>query len=268
MRAACVVGVVVAWAGCAQEVRWGAETAAVETKSETGPAVPAEPKKMTAVEFAATFKSARDCVGEAARLYTGDATRGFALLVACVGRGDFTDLPQLVDGPWREELLRDERGHGLLADVVARRGGSVEVDVAASQERRFPMFTLEEAFEDPGSIKGKLVLVRGVAKKKPRREKSGKLRQEVKELVVDGDAPERGAFESGRTLQLTITDVELAPKVGTPHVMLVRFESVTDDDAPPLEPIDGEDDDALAPPAQSTTARAVLLAVRVPDSKR
>ena len=102
---------VVLLAGCGNQVRWGAETAATETAQKDPVATPTAPKKMTAKEFAATFKSGRDCVSEAARVHGQDATRGFALLVECVGRGDYTDLPQLVEGPWRDALLEDKRGH-------------------------------------------------------------------------------------------------------------------------------------------------------------
>lgn len=255
-------------AACGGQVRWGAETAAVETAdAKVAPAPPA-PKKLTAREYAASFASGRACAADAERQYASDETRGWALLVACVERGDHTDLPALVDGPWRARLVEEPAGHAVLADVVAARGGVVEVDVAASQDRRFPLLSLEEAFEDPEGARGKLVLVRGVAKKKPKRTKTGKLVVDVKELVVDGDAPERGAFESDRGLQLVVDALEDAPKPGTNHVLLVRFEGLVED-ALPVEPVEGPlDDPGLAPAPRASTARAVLLAARPSASKR
>ncbi len=265
------LGAVAGATGCGEQVRWGGETTAQET--QTNAPVEAAPKKMTAQEFAASFATSRKCADEAAKQYDADAKKGLILLTACVDRGDYFDLQGLLTGPWREALMQDEQGPVLVTRVIAARGGLIEVDAATCQEHRFPVLTLEEAFEDPGAAAGRLVLTRAVAKKKPKRNKKGQLVVDAAEVAPDPEAPTAGLQPSGRVLQLVFKDLESAPKPGKETIVLARFEAVLDEpDAPPLQPLDGEEtvveDRGIAPAAQSQKARAMLLSAVVSSVKK
>ena len=145
--------------------------------------------KRSADEVAAGFHNATVCEAAARRLYTEDAAQGWALLVACVRKGDFILLKPLLEPPWDAEIQKRKTGAPLLTSVIAARGGDIAGDLALLHQKRFPIFSLTAALAEPDAYMGRLIVVRGRASE--RRTEAGRLALLVEETAVEGSVVDK-----------------------------------------------------------------------------
>ncbi|MBN2361324.1 MAG: hypothetical protein JXR83_17860 [Deltaproteobacteria bacterium] len=124
------------------------------------PPASTQPKLVTAQEAAKSAQSARHCANFALAQAQQDLERGWTMLNACAGREDFTLLEILVEEPWLTKV-KSTASATLVARVIANRGGDVYGDLKALQGRQVPLWTLEQALEQPQKRAGSTLLVRG-----------------------------------------------------------------------------------------------------------
>jgi hypothetical protein len=124
-----------------------------------GPAAPSG-EAFDAKAFVAQFPNPSVCERQARRYLPVSRENAWAALKACVEGTPFTQLQALVDRAWAQELRTRPEGASLLAKVVAQRGGSVEGDLRLLHERKLPIFSLSSAISQPGTYKGRYILVR------------------------------------------------------------------------------------------------------------
>ena len=136
------------------------ETRLEEKPQESKPAYETVEQKFDAKSYAATFPRALECEQAARRIRAKSADGGWAVLRACVEKGNFTLLRQLADGTWDEDLQQRPDAPLLVAKVVSQRGGDVSGDLDTLTKRRVPVFTLEAAFIQPETYSGQMVLIR------------------------------------------------------------------------------------------------------------
>jgi hypothetical protein len=86
--------------------------------------------------------------------------RAWQLLRACVERGNFTLIRRLLDGGWDRDLQTRSDAAGLIARVVAARGGDVYGDLNLLRQKRVPIFGLAPAAGHPDLYQGRLVMLR------------------------------------------------------------------------------------------------------------
>lgn len=106
--------------------------------------------------WARQFRRSFDC-GLAARAERPGTERAWHALQACVRRGDFTHLAELV-ADFHEDLAVRPDAPALLARVIASRGGAVREDVRLLRENGIGVFDLKSAMLQPEVYRGKLVL--------------------------------------------------------------------------------------------------------------
>lgn len=116
--------------------------------------------------FASQQVTPAECERAARQLKLTSPDDAWQALVGCVQRqrwtrGEFTQLDLFTSGAWDEELQTRPEAPGVIARVIALRGGDVEGDLEAVQRRRLPVFTLAAAMKQPGVYKGRYVLLRG-----------------------------------------------------------------------------------------------------------
>lgn len=106
--------------------------------------------------WARQFRRSYDCAS-AARAEVPGTERSWAALQACVRRGDFTHLAELV-ADWEDDLAHRPDAPALLTKVIAARGGMVRDDVRLLREAGIGVFDLKSAMLQPDVYRGKLVL--------------------------------------------------------------------------------------------------------------
>lgn len=106
--------------------------------------------------WARQFRRSYDCA-IAARAEHPGTERAWAAISACVRRGDFTHLGELV-ADWHDDLESRADAPALLMRVIAARGGAVREDVRVLREGGIAVFDLKSATLQPDIYKGKLVL--------------------------------------------------------------------------------------------------------------
>ena len=132
---------------------------------------------------AAAFDRPADCVGAARHLHDTDREAAWALIRACVARGHFTALRELLYGAWDDDSRLRPDAPALLTQIIAMRGGLVDGDVRLLHERRVPLFTLAEATARPDYFRGRFVVVR--ARVAPDRSSPGVVRLAEQSLHSD-----------------------------------------------------------------------------------
>lgn len=188
-------------AGCATDryrpplKRWDKKT----SRSDAPRPVAAEPeaeqqddagedKLLTAREFADRFLTGGECETAARSLLTRNGKQGVALMRACLGRADSTDL-----GPFSHDLwgpqLHDAAGMSTLGYVLANRGGWLIADLPRLQRRKVPVLSLAQAMAAPDEERGRIVVVRAHAVG-PRPDLPQQLVLEEMSLGGDADDPE------------------------------------------------------------------------------
>lgn len=100
------------------------------------------------------------CEEAARRVQRASREKGWAVLKACVAKGNFTALKPLADGNWDEDLRSRPDASTVLLQVVAARGGDVQGDLDKLRKRKVPLFDLGAASEHPDIYKGRMILVR------------------------------------------------------------------------------------------------------------
>lgn len=193
MRTLSCISVVVVFASCAgqkstvsAEEAFGASRAAPTQPAQTAqsgtaataPAAdlaPASREPMAPEKWARTFRRPVECEA-AARSMAQQSGRAAAwpYLKACAARPDFGLLTGLVDN-WLPELKAKPEAAGVLAQVIANRGGRITSDLQLLQQRRLPLFELTAALSQPEAFKGRYLVFVGRIEKL----KSSKGRQEL-----------------------------------------------------------------------------------------
>ena len=122
-----------------------------------------ESRKLSISEVAAGYRTGEDCEKGARKLWSSNPGGAWALLRACVYERELHDLRPLLDAPWarvhRERWTESAR---MLTFVIAQRGGNLDLDLESCRERQLPFARLVDAFEDPDSVRGKLIVMRGL----------------------------------------------------------------------------------------------------------
>lgn len=165
LRAASITAVVVASAcaspqvvGTEPTVLWE-EAAEPSTPASRAPLSPDEARRI-----AIAHDAGHTCEQTARAMSKKDPQRGWAVMRECVKRTDFSDLEILIEGLWAEDMAKDAESALLLAHVIAVRGGDVGADLRLLRRRKMPVYSLQAALAEPDAYKGRMVLLRGVAK--------------------------------------------------------------------------------------------------------
>ena len=124
-----------------------------------GTFTPAEARKI-----ARAHDAAHSCEQTARDFAKKNTQRGWAVMHECILRNDFSDLEILIESGWAEHVAASPDAASLLAHVVAVRGGDVESDIRLLRRRKMPVYSLQAALAEPGSYRGRYVLVRGTAR--------------------------------------------------------------------------------------------------------
>ena len=120
----------------------------------------AEVQKLDPKSYAQRFQRPVFCEEAARNLQPLSRDKAWAVLMACVEKGNFTLISQLIAGPWDDDLRRRPDAPLLVAKLVASRGGDVVGDVAKFRSRKVPLFALESAVKQPEVYKGRLLVLR------------------------------------------------------------------------------------------------------------
>jgi hypothetical protein len=79
---------------------------------------------------------------------------------ACAARPDYGLLQSLLDD-WMPELKNKPESAGIIAQVIANRGGTIGADLQLVQRRRLQIFELNAALAQPEAYKGRYLLFVG-----------------------------------------------------------------------------------------------------------
>ena len=166
MRAAVFVAMAGLAVGCATttppkvsaaDAFGGTPSVAVDEPSPTRP----PPSKRALDAWANAFPRAFECAFGAKGLIGQEGRSiAWAHAKACAGRNDFGMLSWLLDN-WIPELKSKPEAAGILAQVIANRGGSVPADIRLLQQKRLPIFELNAALAQPDALKGRYLLFVG-----------------------------------------------------------------------------------------------------------
>lgn len=104
------------------------------------------------------------CEQTARAMSKKDPQRGWAVMRECVKRNDFSDLEILIEGLWADDMAKDPDAAMMFAHVIAVRGGDVGADLRLLRRRKMPVYSLQAALAEPDAYKGRVVILRGVAK--------------------------------------------------------------------------------------------------------
>jgi hypothetical protein len=118
------------------------------------------PVKFNAKAYASQHAQPAECEAAARDLLSTSREQGWAVLRACVDRGNFTALRRLLSEQWLAELQVRKDAPLLIARVIAARGGSIATDLRVLQDNRVPVFSLAAAMAQPEVYKGKYVVFR------------------------------------------------------------------------------------------------------------
>ena len=123
--------------------------------------------------FGARYATPTQCEAAARRLLATSRDDAWTALTSCVNGQHFTLLGAVLGDAWAEELRVRPDAAQLLAQVVAKRGGSVDGELPLLHARKVPIFGLTAAVSQPEVYKGRYVL----------------LRAQVADVRIDGDKP-------------------------------------------------------------------------------
>lgn len=132
-------------------------------------ATPTGPTKLVlsdeeARRIAIAHDAGHTCEQTARAVYKKDPDRAWQVMRECVKRNDFSDLEILIEGMWADEMAHDKDAALLFAHVIAVRGGDVSADLRLLRRRKMPVYSLQAALSEPASYKGRMVLLRGLAR--------------------------------------------------------------------------------------------------------
>jgi hypothetical protein len=156
-----------ACAGGGQAPGFGGPPVAPEEAEGSAPApAPSTPHRhagpVSMSEHAKSFRTAPMCEQAARNLRQADRKKAFAFLMACARRPDFVEFELALQEPWLEDVRRFERsGMQLATEILANRGGNVEVDLTLVRERGVQLFDLTTAIENSDVFRGRYVVFRG-----------------------------------------------------------------------------------------------------------
>ena len=119
-----------------------------------------EPSRPTEKAFGARYATPAQCEMAARSLIASSRDKAWSALRSCVERTHFTLLNALLGDAWAEELRVRPDAAPLLAQVVAKRGGSVEGELRLLHDRKVPIFGLAAAIAQPDTYKGRYLLLR------------------------------------------------------------------------------------------------------------
>jgi hypothetical protein len=119
-----------------------------------------EPARPSEKAFGARYATPAQCELAARRLQATSRDEAWAALKSCVERMHFTLLNALLSDAWAEELRVRPDAAQVLAQVVAKRGGSVPGELKLLHERKVPIFALSAAIAQPDIYKGRYLLLR------------------------------------------------------------------------------------------------------------
>ncbi|HEX8819418.1 MAG TPA: hypothetical protein VF794_05800, partial [Archangium sp.] len=151
------------------------ETTPPLAREQPAPAVKAKPSR-PAVEprtYGARYSVPGQCEAAARRLLAVSRDDAWTALKSCVDGTHFTLLGAVLGDDWAEELRVRPDAAKLIAQVVAKRGGSVDGELPLLHARKVPIFGLTAAVSQPEVYKGRYVL----------------LRAQVADVRSDGDKP-------------------------------------------------------------------------------
>jgi len=123
--------------------------------------------------FGSRYATPAQCEAAARRLLATSRDDAWTGLKSCVDGTHFTLLGAVLDTVWAEELRVRPDAAQLLAQVVAKRGGSVDGELRLLHARKVPIFGLTAAVSQPEVYKGRYVL----------------LRAQVADVRLEGDKP-------------------------------------------------------------------------------
>jgi hypothetical protein len=141
-------------AGTEPEVRRPTVAAAPETFAPQPVSLPSGP----ADQIAKTAHRQGDCENLARQYFSTDANQAWAVLRACVDKGDFTALRVLLSPPWLTEMKRRPDAPEVIAAVMAARGGDVTSDMEFVRKNRVLLFDLAMASKAGDRLNGRSVV--------------------------------------------------------------------------------------------------------------
>lgn len=119
-----------------------------------------EPSRPSEKAFGARYATPAQCEVAARKLQASSRDDAWAALKSCVDRMHFTLLNALLSDAWAEDLRVRPDAAQVLAQVVAKRGGSVSGELKLLHERKVPIFGLSAAVAQPDIYKGRYLLLR------------------------------------------------------------------------------------------------------------
>lgn len=153
-----------------------------------------EGEKLTPEQFASRFQSSAECEYEAREQYKKSPKRGLALLGACLKRSDFIVLDIFWSEPWAK-LFKDPHRFVQIARVIGNRGGTVSGDLLKLQQNTLPVYSVEQALEQPKQTVGRIVIARGLYMRHDKEHTDKRLYQETK---IDVERASELAMGDGR----------------------------------------------------------------------
>jgi hypothetical protein len=143
--------------------------ASVGSAPETFAPIPSPLPSGPPDQIAKTVHRAGECENLARQYFAADANRGWAVLRACVDKGDFTALRVLLSPPWLTEMKHRDDAPEVIAAVMAARGGDVTSDMEFVRKNRILLFDLAMASKAGDRLNGRnVVFLAHVADGKPK----------------------------------------------------------------------------------------------------
>jgi hypothetical protein len=110
--------------------------------------------------FGSRYTVPGQCEAAARRLLATSRDDAWTALKSCVEGTHFTLLGAVLSDTWAEDLRVRPDAAQLLAQVVAKRGGSVDGELPLLHARKVPIFGLTAAVSQPELYKGRYVMLR------------------------------------------------------------------------------------------------------------
>ncbi|WP_395828543.1 hypothetical protein [Archangium violaceum] len=132
------------------------ERSALVDRGEPAP----RPSRPSEKAFGARYATPAQCEVAARKLLPTSRDEAWVALRSCVQYSHFTLLGALLSDAWAEELRVRPDAAQMIAQVVAKRGGSVDGELKLLHERKVPIFGLAAAIAQPDIYKGRYVLLR------------------------------------------------------------------------------------------------------------
>lgn len=119
-------------------------------------------RKVTIAQHAQGFRTAQLCESAARDMRRRKPKKGWALLRACARRYDFTEIDRVLNAPWIDDIRKNRKsGAKLVSQIVANRGGNVELDLGICNQAGVQLFGLKDAMANARVFRGRYVLMRG-----------------------------------------------------------------------------------------------------------